>query len=292
MTTRDYGDAVNSLCCGSSACPRGNLGVGHLEQSPRGSPRWPEKRRPIRTRGASIAPCPDLLSRARRRRTLDLIRQSRPLVVTPRKKGIGPRRDPPYRFAHEVRQWPRRSEGNPWSTRGSPSRSDRWGYRGCTRRHAASDRVQLGEVGRRRHRSGREVIEDRQKRRSTSFWTQQTSRPSGNLLPGTGVATAGVPHWSTRNCSGSRRHHVGSSSCRCDLFLSSVRRRSSPGNRPTAQPSPNGRRGSRQSPGGNLSPKHSWFYQTAPGTASPRSRNPSLTRMPAAEVAAPNAPNR
>jgi len=39
MTTRDYGDAVTSLCCGSSACPRENLGGGHLERSPRGSPR-------------------------------------------------------------------------------------------------------------------------------------------------------------------------------------------------------------------------------------------------------------
>jgi len=80
-----------------------------------------------------------------------------------------------------------------------------------------------------------------------------------------------------RDCSGSKHHHVGSSSGRSDLLISSVRRRNCPGNRPTAQPSPNGRRGSRQSPGGNRSPKHSWFYQTATGTASPLSINPSQT---------------
>ena len=93
-------------------------------------------------------------------------------------------------------------------------------------------------------------------------------------------------------CSGSRNHHVGSSYSRSDLLISSVRRRNSPGNRPTAQPSSNGRRGSRQSPGGNFSPKHSWFYQTATGTSSPLSMNPSPTRAPPAEVAAPNVPNR
>jgi len=71
----------------------------------------------------------------------------------------------------------------------------------------------------------------------------------------------------TGQCSGSRHHHVGSASCRSDLLISSVRRRNCPGNGPTAQPHPNGRRGSRQSPGGNRSPKHSWFYQTATGTA-------------------------
>jgi len=93
-------------------------------------------------------------------------------------------------------------------------------------------------------------------------------------------------------CSGSWHHHFGSSSSRSDLLISSVRRRNCPGNRPTARPSPNGRRGSRQSPGGNRSPKHSWFYQTATGTASPLSINPSPTRTPAAKVATPNAPNR
>jgi len=46
-------------------------------------------------------------------RTLILIHQSHPIVVTSMEKGIGPLRDQPYRFAHEVRQWPRRSEGNP-----------------------------------------------------------------------------------------------------------------------------------------------------------------------------------
>ena len=40
-----------------------------------------------------------------------LIHQSHPIVVTSMEKGIGPLRDQPYRFAHEVRQWPRRSEG-------------------------------------------------------------------------------------------------------------------------------------------------------------------------------------
>ena len=75
-------------------------------------------------------------------------------------------------------------------------------------------------------------------------------------------------------CSGSRHHHFGSSSSRSGLLISSVRRRNCPGNRPTAQPSPNGRRGSRKSPGGNRSPKHSWFSQTAVGTTSPLSINP------------------
>jgi len=95
-----------------------------------------------------------------------------------------------------------------------------------------------------------------------------------------------------RGCSGSKHHHVGSSSGRSDLMISSVRRRNCPGNRPTAQPSPNGRRGSRQSPGGNRSPKHSWFYQTATGTASALSTNPSQTRTPVTKVATPNAPKR
>ena len=67
-----------------------------------------------------------------------------------------------------------------------------------------------------------------------------------------------------QRCSGSEHHHVGSSSGRSDLLISSVRRRNCPGNRPTAQPSPNGRRGSRQSPGGDRSPKHSWFYCCLP----------------------------
>jgi len=44
---------------------------------------------------------------------LILIHQFRPIVVTSMEKGIGPLRDQPYRFAHEVPQWPRRSEGNP-----------------------------------------------------------------------------------------------------------------------------------------------------------------------------------
>jgi len=93
-------------------------------------------------------------------------------------------------------------------------------------------------------------------------------------------------------CSGSRHHHFGSSSSRSDLLISSVRRSNCPGNRPTAQPSPNGWRGSRKSPGGNRSPTHSWFYQTETGTASPLSKNPSPTRTPAAKEATPNAPNR
>jgi len=107
---------------------------------------------------------------------------------------------------------------------------------------------------------------------------------------------AAVNHWPAcvhvGLCSGSWHHHFGSSSGRSDLLISSVRRKNCPGNRPTAQPSPNGRRGSRQSPGGNLSPKHSWFYQTATGTASPLSINPSPTRTPAVKVAGPNGTNR
>jgi len=86
-------------------------------------------------------------------------------------------------------------------------------------------------------------------------FTQQTSQRSGNRLPDTGVAMAGIPCYSTRNCSGSQHHHFGSSFSRSDLLISSVRRRNCPGNRPTAKPSPNGRRGSRQSPWGNRSPK-------------------------------------
>jgi len=100
------------------------------------------------------------------------------------------------------------------------------------------------------------------------------------------------PSFTQPRCDGSRHHHFGSSSSRSGLLISSVRRRNCPGNRPTAQPSPNGRRGSRHSPGGNRSPKHSWFYQTAMGTASPLSINPSPTRAPAAKVATSNAPNR
>ena len=94
------------------------------------------------------------------------------------------------------------------------------------------------------------------------------------------------------HCSGSWHHHFGSSSRRSDLLISKVRRRNCPGNRTTAKPSPYGRRGSRQSPGGNRRPKHSWFHQTAVGTPSPLSMNPSPTRAPAAKVATPNAPNR
>ena len=93
-------------------------------------------------------------------------------------------------------------------------------------------------------------------------------------------------------CSGSRHRHFGSSSSRSDLLICSVRRRNCPGNPPTAQPSPNGSRRSRRSPRGNRSPKHIRFYQTAMGTASPLSINPSQTRAPAAKVATPNAPNR
>jgi len=40
ITKRNYGDAVTFFCCGSSACPPGILCGGHLEQNPRGSPRW------------------------------------------------------------------------------------------------------------------------------------------------------------------------------------------------------------------------------------------------------------
>jgi len=95
-----------------------------------------------------------------------------------------------------------------------------------------------------------------------------------------------------RRCSGSRHHHVGLSSGRSDLLISSVRRRNCPGNRHTAQPSPIGRRGSRQSPGGNRGPKHSWVYLTATRTASSLSINHSPARTPAAKVATLNAPNR
>jgi len=104
--------------------------------------------------------------------------------------------------------------------------------------------------------------------------------------------TGSMNFYRRRICSGSKHHHVGLSSGRSDLLTSSVRRRNCPGNRPIAQPPPNGRRGTRQSPGGSRSPKHSWFYQTTTGTASPLSINQSQTRTPVAKVATPNAPNR
>ena len=79
-------------------------------------------------------------------------------------------------------------------------------------------------------------------------------------------------------CGGSRHHHSGSSSSRSDLLISSVRRRNCPGSRSTAQPSPNGRKGSRRSPGGNRSPKHSWFYQTyGPPTVNKPLLNPTTS---------------
>jgi len=73
-------------------------------------------------------------------------------------------------------------------------------------------------------------------------------------------------------CSG--HHHIVSPSFRSDLLISSVRQRNCPGNRPTAQPSPSETGRLRRSPGGNRSPKYSWFYQTATRTASPRSITP------------------
>jgi len=42
-----------------------------------------------------------------------LICQSCPITVTSRKKGIGPRWDPSCFLVHDIRQWWRRSEGNP-----------------------------------------------------------------------------------------------------------------------------------------------------------------------------------
>ena len=48
-----------------------------------------------------------------RRRIVLLICQSRPITMTSRKKGIGPRWDPSCIFVHEIRRWWRRREGNP-----------------------------------------------------------------------------------------------------------------------------------------------------------------------------------
>jgi len=48
-----------------------------------------------------------------RHRILLLICQSRPITVTSRKKRIGPQWDPSCLLVHEIRQWWRRSEGNP-----------------------------------------------------------------------------------------------------------------------------------------------------------------------------------
>jgi len=53
----------------------------------------------------------------RRRRTLTLIWQSRPITVMSRKKGIRPRWDPSCLLVLETRQWSSRSDGNPGSTR-------------------------------------------------------------------------------------------------------------------------------------------------------------------------------
>ena len=108
----------------------------------------------------------------------------------------------------------------------------------------------------------------------------KTNQRSGNRLPDAGLATARIPCCSIRNCGGSGHHHFGSSSSPSDLLISWVRRRNCPVNLPTAQPSPNRRRGSRQSPGGTRSPKHSWFHQTAVGKTSPLSINPSVGETP------------
>jgi len=118
-----------------------------------------------------------------RRRIVLLICQSRPITVKSRKKGIGPQRDPSCLLVHEICQWRRRCEANPWSTRGSPGCGARWGHRGCTRLHIASGRVQLGEVGRRRHRSGRAVIDDRPTRRSTSSSLNKPTSDRGTGYP-------------------------------------------------------------------------------------------------------------
>ena len=49
----------------------------------------------------------------RRHQIVLLIRQSRPITVSSRKKGMGPRWDPSYFIVHEIRQWWRRGEGIP-----------------------------------------------------------------------------------------------------------------------------------------------------------------------------------
>jgi len=103
-----------------------------------------------------------------RHRILLLICRSRPIFMPSRTDAIGPRWNPPYRLAHKIYQRRRRSDGNPRSTRGSPCPGDRWGHRGCTRRHTGSVRVRLGVAGWKLHRSGRAVIDDRPTRRSTS----------------------------------------------------------------------------------------------------------------------------
>jgi len=51
--------------------------------------------------------------RQRRHRIGLLICQSRPITVTSRKKGIGPRWDSSCLLVHEILQWWRRSEGTP-----------------------------------------------------------------------------------------------------------------------------------------------------------------------------------
>jgi len=112
--------------------------------------------------------CVQIRHREGRHRILLLIRQSRPIAMPSRKEGSGPRWDPSYRLVHRIRQRRRRREGDPRSTRGSPSPGDRWGHRGNARRHTGSVRDRLRVVGRERHRSGRAVIDDRPTRRTTS----------------------------------------------------------------------------------------------------------------------------
>jgi len=75
-------------------------------------------------------------------------------------------------------------------------------------------------------------------------------------------------------CSGSRHHHVGSSSCRSVLLISSVCRRNCPGSRPTAQPFPNGRRGSPEKPRGESYPTAQLISSNGDGDSVPAVNKP------------------
>ena len=120
----------------------------------------------------------------------------------------------------------------------------------------------------------------------------KTNRRSGNRLPGTGVATAGIPCCSTRKCSGSRHHHVVSSSCRSDSLISSVRRRNCPVTIDTL-PSlpPMGGEDHGKAQGGIVVHCTVGCIKRRQGRR-PHGQEPSQTRTPAAKVAAPNARNR
>jgi len=79
--------------------------------------RWARRDDPRNVGQQRLAECPlrriQIRHREGRRRIVLLIRQSRPITVTSREPGIGSQWDPSFLLVHEIRQWWRRSEGNP-----------------------------------------------------------------------------------------------------------------------------------------------------------------------------------